>query len=160
MMAHAVAQHCGHHAPLLLLALATSTLPAQLESATLPPSSVDVFSPGMTNTQGETYQCARIPSAVFDAHSGHLLAFAECRHGVGDGCVPAGVKTGPGGTDLCARVSADQGRSWGNLTTLAKNAGQPTATYVPAAKLTLLEFNAKSGPGCGKGRGGSCCPVF
>ena len=92
-------------------------------AASLPPSSVDVFSPGMTNSEGEKYQCIRIPSVVFETHSENLLAFAECRHGIGDGCVPAGVKSGPGGTDLCTRVSSDQGRTWGNLTTLAKNAG-------------------------------------
>lgn len=122
-----------------------------------PPVSVDVFRPGMTNTQGDKYQCIRIPSVVYDASSGHLLAFAECRHGIGDGCVPAGVKSGKGGADLCSRVSSDQGQTWGNLTTLAKNAGQPTATAIPATKTVLLEFNSKSGAGCSRG---SCCPVF
>ena len=89
---------------------------------------VDVFVPGMTSAQGDKYQCIRIPSVVHDQHTGNLLAFAECRHTVGDGCLPSGVKSGPGGTDLCSRVSSDQGATWGPLTTLAKNSGQPTAT--------------------------------
>lgn len=124
---------------LALLAIGLTVAPTAAAVAAAPvraaPPSVDVFSPGMSNTLGEKYQCIRIPSVVYDAGSGHLIAFAECRHGVGDGCNPAGVKSGPGGTDLCSRVSVTQGKTWGNLTTLAKNAGQPTVTYVPAKKM-------------------------
>ena len=129
-------------------------------AAAAAPPSVDVFTPGMRSTAGVAYSCIRIPSVVLDPPSGHLLAFAECRAWVGDGCEPAKPQGSGRGTDLCSRVSRDHGASWGVLTTLATNAGQPTATFDRVKNRTILEFNSKSGPGCGSGRGASCCPVF
>jgi hypothetical protein len=121
------------------------------------PHSVDVFVPGMKDTAGEEYQCIRIPSIVFDKNHSTLLAFAECRHRVGDGCQPEGVKTKPGGTNLCSRVSTDGGVSWGALTTLAKNAGQPTATYDAIRFRVVVEYNVKKDDKC---LGAGCCPNF
>lgn len=141
-----------------LFLLSTTALAACCWAAVPPPpSSVDVFTPGMTSTDGTTYACIRIPAIVLDRNSGTLLAFAECRHRVGDGCVPRGAKTGPG-VDLCARVSKDAGQTWGPLRTLATNAGQPTATFDVVRNRTVLEFNQKSGSGCVAGT--SCCPAF
>jgi len=108
-------------APMLVAMLQAMAL------AAAPPPSVTVFSPGMANANGTSYACIRIPSIVLDEASSHLLAFAECRHSVGDGCEPKGVKS-KGNTDLCTRVSTDQGATWGPLRTLATNAGQVRTT--------------------------------
>ena len=78
-------------------------------TAAAAPPSVDVFTPGMRSTAGVAYSCIRIPSVVLDPPSGHLLAFAECRAWVGDGCEPAKPQGSGRGTDLCSRVSRDHG---------------------------------------------------
>jgi hypothetical protein len=155
--------YCTRQAELskLLATCADPSAPTPAPPAPIPPAptpnSVDVFVPGMKDTAGEEYECIRIPSIVFDANHSTLVAFAECRHNIGDGCIPAGAKTKPGGTNLCSRVSTDGGASWGALVTLAKNAGQPTATYDRIRQRIVLEFNSKSDPKC---LGAGCCPNF
>lgn len=92
-----------------------------------------------TNT---TYPCIRIPSVVRHPESNVLLAFAECRRWVGDGCAPVGYEAEADGIalgrtdwrDLCSKTSTDGGSTWGPLTVIANCTMQPTAVVIPAAE--------------------------
>ena len=61
----------------------------------------------MRADDGTVCTCMRLPSAVLDKEYVVVLAFAECRHYVGDGCEPD-TSVGPvtGQTDLaCAYIA-------------------------------------------------------
>nr|QGJ83574.1 sialidase [Opalinidae sp.] len=66
------------------------------------------------------YPCIRIP-AIIRTHTGKLLAFAECRKFIGDGCTPTDGKEYPkqeGATldgRICLKSSTDDGYTWSNL---------------------------------------------
>ena len=89
-----------------------------------------------TNT---TYPCIRIPSIVRLPESDELLAFAECRRWVGDGCAPVGgapddADSALGRTDwrdVCTKTSTDGGRTWGALVVIANCTMQPTPVVIP-----------------------------
>jgi hypothetical protein len=52
--------------------------------------SSNVFWRGQQATSGDVYPCIRIPS-LMQAGSGVLLAFAECRMRIDDGCFPLNI---------------------------------------------------------------------
>ena len=107
--------------------------------------STAVFWRGQQATDGTTYPCVRIPAIIRPA-AGVLLAFAECRHSVGDGCNPTGLKsTGP--RDVCTRRSTDTGGSWSPLEVLVRNAGQDTAVWDELTKTVVLQYDGEGGVG-------------
>lgn len=107
--------------------------------------STAVFWRGQQATDGTTYPCVRIPAIIRPA-AGVLLAFAECRHSVGDGCNPTGLKsTGP--RDVCTRRSTDSGGSWSPLEVLVRNAGQDTAVWDELTKTVVLQYDGEGGVG-------------
>jgi hypothetical protein len=76
-----------------------------------------------------------------------LLAFAECRSFIGDGCEPAAkgnYSTNVKDRVLCMRTSTDLGVSWGPLVAnLSRGlAMYPTAVYDPGSKRVLLQFSS------------------
>lgn len=85
----------------------------------------------VTNT---TYPCIRIP-AITRLAEGTLVAFAECRHWVGDGCEPVGVAAPrlefADWRDACMKSSTDGGKTWGPLRTIANCSTQPSPVVVP-----------------------------
>jgi hypothetical protein len=103
-------------------------------------ASVAVFSNGIGG-----YPCVRVPSII--AVPGALLAFAECRSFVGDGCEPRGFKnmsTQKQARVICGRRSVDGGTTWGGLmgNISRMNASYPTATYHPGRQVAILQFSA------------------
>ena len=129
---------------------------AQSDAVAGPEMSVEVFKPNMTSVDGTVCQCLRLPAVVLDRANGWHLAFAECRHDVGDSCVPSGVASTAGGTDIALRISRTQGRSWGPMTIVAKQAGHPTPTYDAVRKSVVLQFNQFEEKACTSGRHGNC----
>jgi len=106
---------------------------------------VPVFNHGETDVLlNRTYPCIRIPS-ITRLWDGSLVAFAECRHWVGDGCDPV---TGAGKEplayndwrDLCIKSSKDEGATWGPLRTISNCTDQPNPVVIPPAA-------GKGGPG-------------
>lgn len=108
-------------------------------------TSTAVFWRGQQASDGTVYPCVRIPSIIRPAPN-TLLAFAECRHSVGDGCNPTGIKSS-GPRDVCTRRSTDSGSSWGPLEVLVKNAGQDTAVWDEVTKTVVLQYDGEGGPG-------------
>eukprot|EP01050_Picozoa_sp_SAG11_P009154 SAG11_NODE_844_length_6891_cov_3.648704_2_plen_815_part_00 len=108
-------------------------------------ASTNVFWRGQRASDGTTYPCVRIPSIIRVAPD-VLLAFAECRHSVGDGCYPTGLK-GSGPRDICTRRSRDAGASWGDLDVLVKNAGQDTAVWDEVTQTVVLQFDGEGSAG-------------
>jgi hypothetical protein len=91
------------------------------------------------------FPCVRVPSVI--AVPGALLAFAECRSFVGDGCQPHGwqnMSTDKQARAVCSRRSLDGGATWGDLITNISrvNASYPTATYHRARKTVIVQFSA------------------
>ena len=112
----------------ILLVLHAVCTQLQLQAST----SVDVFTPGEGG-----YPCIRIPSIV-ETPNHTLVAFAECRTWIGDGCEP--ISTSQNGHDqnlskeknlqssklnvnsenesiryICEKRSFDNGKTWSNL---------------------------------------------
>jgi hypothetical protein len=136
-----------------MIAALLSLLPA---AATAPAASV--FPHGIGG-----FPCVRVPSLLAlpprrgagvgpeskSAKSSRLLAFAECRSFVGDGCEPKGMwpppKGGPSVEDrvVCMRVSDTGGESWDPLiANLSQGHGMyPTALYDPVRDQVVLQFS-------------------
>ena len=108
-------------------------------------ASTNVFWRGQRASDGTVYPCVRIPSIIRPA-PGVLLAFAECRHSMGDGCNPIGFNSS-GPRDVCTRRSTDSGGSWGQLSVLVKEAGQNTAVWDAATKTVVLQFDGEGTAG-------------
>ena len=120
-----------------------------------PQLNIDVFTPRLATGDGVVCDCLRLPAVVLDR--GTLLAFAECRHYHGDGCIPATAGPPPkGGTDIALRTSSDSGRSWSPLVIIAKAAGHPTPTFDSRRNRTVLQFNQFEAKACQSGRFGNC----
>ena len=120
-------------------------------------TSVTVFNHS-TKTPGDFFPCIRIPSGLWvPAGAGGtdgevLLAFAECRRWVGDGCYPDGVPHTPPSTVeetdryVCMRRSTDGGKSFGPVQTniTGRRSTNPTAVWLGQTATVLLFFNAPS----------------
>lgn len=83
------------------------------------------------------YPCIRIPSIVRVPGTGELVAFAECREWVGDGCGPLNGSTHSRRVDVCTKRSADNGRTWTPLVVVQTCGIQPTATVIPPSTVVL-----------------------
>ena len=99
---------------------------------------VEVFTPG----EGD-YPCIRIPAIARIPTSGRLVAFAECRRVVGDGCNPTNATTPTAGArrDLCMKYSDDQGKTWSALDVIVKGAMQPVPVWSTVKKALVLAYN-------------------
>lgn len=139
--------HIGHTVPsgaavcvlLFSLGLANSLLEPPVPAISSGLASTNVFWRGQQASDGTIYPCVRIPSIIRPA-PGVLLAFAECRHSVGDGCYPIGIN-GTGPRDICTRRSTDSGASWGAMNVIAKDAAQNTAVWDAATATVVLRFD-------------------
>ena len=128
------------HLLLLSAAAAAFAIPPIPEPPVPRPSSgwvsANVFWRGQQAASGDVYPCIRIPS-LLQAGSGVLLAFAECRMRIGDGCFPLN-KSMMGRKDVCMRRSHDSGETWGPLTVVVPNASQNTPVYDPVRGNVVL----------------------
>jgi hypothetical protein len=123
-------------------------------------TSVTVFNHS-TKIPGDFFPCIRIPSGLWvpgggaagaEDDGGVLLAFAECRHWVGDGCYPAdlphSVPSSAEETDryVCMRRSTDGGQTFGPLhaNITGRRSTNPTAVWLDQTATVLLFFNAPS----------------
>ena len=97
--------------------------------------------------------CVRIPSLLSIPGSGVVLALAECREFVGDGCYPWANDNAtlhlPGwgaSRYICSRRSTDYGRSFGpNMHNITKmRSWNPSTLWDPRRKQVLLIFNDAS----------------
>ena len=126
---------------MLFALLARGTL--SLDFAARATSEVAVFYSGIGG-----FPCVRVPSLV--AVPGvALLAFAECRHFVGDSCEPTDThrwnSTDKQSRIICLRRSLDNGSSWGPLQVdvcAGWHAAYPTASYHAASDTVVLQFSA------------------
>jgi hypothetical protein len=98
-----------------------------------------VFQSGETDiVTNTTYPCIRIP-AIARLADNTLVAFAECRHWIGDGCAPMGFEHAVSNLkytdwrDACMKSSTDGGATWGPLRTIANCSTQPSPVVVPPA---------------------------
>lgn len=83
--------------------------------------SVELFKPWE-----DGFPCIRVPSIVRTPHA--LIAYAECRMVIGDGCIPDSAVPLPrqllrtsiisrdNAMYVCQKKSVDGGKTWGNLT--------------------------------------------
>ncbi|KAK8804128.1 hypothetical protein WA171_000221 [Blastocystis sp. BT1] len=73
--------------------------------------SVELFKPWE-----DGFPCIRVPSIVRTPHA--LIAYAECRMVIGDGCIPDSAVPLPRDNAMyvCQKKSVDGGKTWGNLT--------------------------------------------
>jgi len=85
-----------------------------------------------------TYPCIRIPAITsVPWMDSRLLAFAECRHWAGDGCVPTSTSGAPPNSlgadirDMCFKSSDNNGATWSELQVIQSCAQQPTVVAVP-----------------------------
>ena len=88
------------------------------------------------------WPCTRIPSVIL-ASNRTLLAFAECRDRVGDGCVPKHpIQTHKRGC-VCMKRSTDGGMTWSTNATCIGTPGstQPLAVFDAVASRVVLHFN-------------------
>ena len=102
------------------------------------------------------YNCTRIPSVIL-GHGGVLLAFAEGRKWVGDGCHPHGSasppKLPPGRgtkhpdaqyTDVVLKRSTDSGRTWSKRAVVALGGWCPSAVWDAKRKTVIVQFSRVS----------------
>jgi len=73
-----------------------------------------------------------------------MIAFAECREWIGDGCNPSGIKAVGSGVDICMKTSDDNGDTWGQLKVIATDGNQPTAVFDSVQERVILQFNSHS----------------
>ena len=99
---------------------------------------VEVFTPG----EGD-YPCIRIPAIARIPTSGRLVAFAECRRFIGDGCIPINATTPTAGArrDLCMKYSDDQGKTWSALDVIVEGAMQPVPVWSTVKKALVLAYD-------------------
>lgn len=123
-----------------------------------------VFNHSTKTSAGDFFPCVRIPSGLWVPASGAtgalegeddgdvLLAFAECRRWVGDGCKPSGLPhSTPSATEetdryVCMRRSTDGGQSFGPLqaNVTGRRSTNPSAVWLHQTETVLLFFNAPS----------------
>ena len=112
-----------------------------------------VFEHSTTAPDGQFFPCIRVLSAVWlptenPSSTGVVLAFAECRRWVGDGCEPAGLPHPPPTVQVetnrfvCMRRSTDGGRSFGLLQPNITKMRSGNAAAVTAGSKVLLFFDA------------------
>jgi sialidase-1 len=132
--------------PQLLLAAACCVVAAASsaagEAALAAADGTTVF----THNEGH-WPCTRIPSVILagenNGQEAALLAFAECRDRVGDGCVPENpiVPTAP--ACVCMKRSTTNGSTWDASPHCVAPAGsnQPLAVFHRPSGTTVLHFN-------------------
>eukprot|EP01062_Namystynia_karyoxenos_P053889 TRINITY_DN438_c0_g1_i2.p1 TRINITY_DN438_c0_g1~~TRINITY_DN438_c0_g1_i2.p1 ORF type:complete len:465 (+),score=152.89 TRINITY_DN438_c0_g1_i2:122-1516(+) len=129
----------------------TNTTPApQPPSRPAPPNptpvgnltSTVVFWPyDMAVPDGDVYPCIRIPSILL-AGGKVLLAFAECRRTLGDGCNPDGGHNLPGARrDVCMKSSTNGGAEWSSLSIVARACLQPDPVWDERTGAVVLNMN-------------------
>ena len=107
---------------------------------------VTVFKPGEGG-----YPCIRIPS-ITSTPSGTLIAFAECRGWIGDGCEPqnynhselSNIQANVNLRWVCQKTSTDQGKTWSNLSFpvgLNYTSMEPTIVYDYIENKLILHVN-------------------
>lgn len=107
-------------------------------------SAVNVFWRTESAVTGEYYPCIRIPSVLL-AGEKVLLAFAECRRTIGDGCEPKGAENVPGASrDICMKSSSDGGSTWSGLRVVAAGCNQPTAVWDAVTGHVILQGDCAS----------------
>ena len=110
-------------------------------ATTPPPPFVTLFE--AVNTAVGPYPCTRIPSGLA-LPNGIVLAFAECRRWVGDGCFIHGMHNDSSAQyfnrSICLRRSLDGGTTWeplqDNIT--ERYSSNPSAVYVRLCVETRL----------------------
>ena len=110
---------------------------------------VSVFTPGEGG-----YPCIRIP-AIAATNDGTLVAFAECRAWIGDGCQPhnmdytlSQISDNVNQRWICQKISNDNGATWSNLSFpfgLRFTSENPTVVYDYIQKRLLLQANVNNG---------------
>eukprot|EP01065_Artemidia_motanka_P022821 TRINITY_DN2700_c0_g1_i2.p2 TRINITY_DN2700_c0_g1~~TRINITY_DN2700_c0_g1_i2.p2 ORF type:complete len:456 (+),score=138.13 TRINITY_DN2700_c0_g1_i2:65-1432(+) len=104
-------------------------------------SAVQVFWPGENTSAGDVYPCIRIPSILL-AGDKRLLAFAECRRTIGDGCLPKGGTDAPGAhRDLCMKKSDNGGETWSDLSVVSRDCWQPDPVWDSVTGTVVLNMN-------------------
>eukprot|EP01084_Bolivina_argentea_P282228 483050_1 len=103
---------------------------------------ITVFKPGEGN-----YPCIRIPS-ITSTPSGTLVAFAECRGWIGDGCQPTqyinNITVDTNLRWVCQKISKDQGKTWSDLSFpvgLNFTSMEPTIVYDNIKNKLILHVN-------------------
>ena len=128
---------------LIAFALAALARASSIDFTANAAADVTVFHSGIGG-----FPCVRVPSLV--AVPGVvLLAFAECRHFVGDSCEPADKRrwnsTDKQSRVICLRRSFDNGTTWGPLNVNVApgwHAAYPTASYRSSSDTVVLQFSA------------------
>jgi hypothetical protein len=91
------------------------------------------------------FPCVRVPSLLALPGTSTLLAFAECRSFVGDGCYLNPHHNSSGDERMrvpCMKRSEDEGESWGALRVLsATNGSYPTVVFLPRTQTLLLQYS-------------------
>ena len=97
--------------------------------------------PVFTFNEGH-WPCTRIPSIIL-AGSDTLLAFAECRDRIGDGCVPQHPIKPTQPKCVCMKRSTTNGSSWDAAPRCVAPPGsnQPLAVFHRSTSTTVLHFN-------------------
>jgi hypothetical protein len=85
-----------------------------------------VFKAGEKDVDGQAYHCFRIPAIKY-TKAGTLIAFAEGRV---DSC------SDHGNVWIVVRSSSDDGKTWGNITVVAKEAGHTIGNPSPVTDMT------------------------
>ena len=109
-----------------------------------PPPYVTLFQ--AVNTDVGPYPCTRIPAGLA-LPGGTILAFAECRRWVGDGCFISGMRNDSAAQQfnrsICLRRSLDGGSTWEDLqdNITERYSANPSAVFDAPRNRTLLVFN-------------------
>ena len=129
---------------------ASHRLPHDIRSPDTVASDLDPSSPitifEALTTEVGPYPCIRIPSTLA-LPDGSVLAFAECRRWVGDGCFIDGMKNDSSAEyfnrSICMRKSVDGGATWGALqdNITERYSANPSAVFDQVRNRTLLVFN-------------------